>query len=57
MRRHLGRFGAAARLISHHDDAIREYAYDRQNHVGQLATALDEAPRRGWVVVSMKTDQ
>ncbi len=43
-------------LIVHHDDAVREYAYDRQSHVGQLAKALDEAPRRGWVVVSMKND-
>ncbi len=43
-------------LIIHHDDAEREFAYDRDSHVGRLDQALDEAPRRGWVVVSMKND-
>jgi hypothetical protein len=46
------RFG----LIVHHTDAVREWAYDRESHVGRLARALDEAPRRGWVVVDMKRD-
>ncbi len=36
--------------------ADREFAYDRQSHVGRLDHALDEAPRRGWTVVSMKND-
>jgi len=43
-------------MIVHHDDAEREYAYDRESHVGQLSRALDEAPRRGWQVVSMRDD-
>jgi phosphoglycolate phosphatase-like HAD superfamily hydrolase len=43
-------------MIVHHDDAEREYAYDRDSHVGRLARALDEAPRRGWSVVSMRQD-
>lgn len=46
------RFG----LIVHHTDAEREYAYDRDSKVGRLAKALDEAPKRGWVVASMKDD-
>ncbi|HEX6883581.1 MAG TPA: HAD family hydrolase [Planctomycetota bacterium] len=46
------RFG----LLVHHDDGEREWAYDRESHVGQLARGLDEAPRRGWTVVSMKGD-
>ena len=46
------RFG----LIVRHDDADREYAYDRQSKIGHLDKALDEAPTRGWVVVSMKSD-
>ena len=46
------RFG----LIVHHDDAVREYAYDHPSKIGQLDTALDQAPTRGWVVVSMKSD-
>ncbi|KAI9002211.1 NapD-like protein [Hyaloraphidium curvatum] len=43
-------------MIVRHDDAEREYAYDRQTHVGRLARALDEAPARGWEVVSMRED-
>lgn len=46
------RFG----LIVHHDDGEREYAYDRKSHVGKLDRGLDEAPKRGWTVVSMKSD-
>jgi len=26
-------------------------------HVGKLDKALDEAPRRGWVVLDMKSDR
>jgi hypothetical protein len=43
-------------LIIHHTDAEREYAYDRQSSVGRLDKSLDEAPRRGWIVVDMKTE-
>jgi len=43
-------------VLIHHDDAIREYAYDRQSGVGKLDKALDEAALRGWTVVSMKSD-
>jgi heat shock protein HslJ len=43
-------------LIVHHTDADREYAYDRDSHVGRLDKALDEAKQRGWTVVSMKDD-
>ncbi|WKL57637.1 HAD family hydrolase [Asticcacaulis sp. ZE23SCel15] len=43
-------------ILIHHDDAVREYAYDRQSKVGRLDKALDEASRSDWVVVSMKAD-
>lgn len=43
-------------LIVHHTDAQREWAYDRQSPVGKLDKALDEAPRRGWLVADMKRD-
>jgi phosphoserine phosphatase len=43
-------------VIVHHTDAVREYAYDRQSHVGRLDTALDAAAINGWTVVSMKDD-
>jgi hypothetical protein len=41
-------------LIVHHDDSVREFAYDRESHVGKLSRGLDEAAQRGWVIVSMK---
>ena len=43
-------------MIVHHDDAEREFAYDRESHIGRLAKGLDEAPGRGWMLVSMKDD-
>ncbi|KOF12406.1 haloacid dehalogenase [Ensifer adhaerens] len=43
-------------VIVHHDDAERETAYDRESHIGRLDKGLDEAPIRGWTVVSMKND-
>ena len=46
------RFG----LIVHHTDAAREWAYDRDSHVGQLNEALDLAPEAGWLLVDMETD-
>ena len=43
-------------MIVHHDDAEREFAYDRDSHIGQLVRGLDEGPKRGWTIVSMKDD-
>jgi len=43
-------------LIVHHDDSEREWAYDRKSSIGRLDRGLDEAGRRGWVVVSIKND-
>jgi phosphoserine phosphatase len=43
-------------MIVRHDDAVREYAYDRESHVGRLDRALNEAPARGWQVISMRQD-
>jgi phosphoserine phosphatase len=50
--------GAGARfaLLVHHNDAIREFAYDRTPSIGQLDKALDEANAKGWTVVDMKND-
>ena len=50
------RDGASFMGIVHHTDGEREYAYDRQSHVGRLDKALDEANARGWTVVDMKKD-
>lgn len=43
-------------VLLHHDDAEREFAYNRNSAAGRLDRALAEAPVRGWTVVSMKTD-
>lgn len=46
------RFG----LLLHHTDAEREFAYDRDSHIGKLDRGLTEAKQRGWVVIDMKLD-
>jgi phosphoserine phosphatase len=43
-------------MIVHHTDITREWAYDRDSPIGTLARALDEAPKRGWIVIDMKQD-
>jgi phosphoserine phosphatase len=43
-------------LLVLHDDAEREFAYDRKSHIGRLDRGLDEGPRRGWTIVSIKRD-
>jgi phosphoserine phosphatase len=48
--------GARLGLMVHHDDAEREFAYDRKSHIGKLDRGLNEAGPRGWTVVSMKSD-
>jgi hypothetical protein len=48
--------GARFALIVHHTDAAREWAYDRESHIGKLDKALDEAQVKGWTLVSMKED-
>ena len=48
--------GARFMGIVRHTDAVREWAYDRESHIGRLARALDEAKGRGWTIVDMKAD-
>jgi phosphoserine phosphatase len=48
--------GARLMLLVHHDDSVREYAYDRKSSFGQLDKAWDIANAKKWVVVSMKDD-
>jgi phosphoserine phosphatase len=50
--------GPGARLMGlvHHTDGKREWAYDRQSHIGRLDKALDEARAKKWLVVDMKRD-
>jgi len=48
--------GARLVLLVHHTDAEREWAYDRESHIGKLDKAWDEASAKGWTIVSMKDD-
>jgi hypothetical protein len=43
-------------LFVHHDDAAREYAYDRADKLQTFSRGWDEALAKGWTVVSMKDD-
>ena len=48
--------GARFCLYVHHNDAEREYAYDRKDPLQKLNLGLDEAAAKGWTVVSMRED-
>ena len=50
------REGASFGMLVHHTDAEREWAYDRQSHVGKLDKALDQAGDAGWTVVDMQKE-
>jgi len=46
------RFG----MFIHHTDDKREWAYDRESHIGRLDQGLDAAEEKGWTVVDMRRD-
>jgi hypothetical protein len=48
--------GSRFAVYVHHTDAEREWAYDRESHIGRLDKGLDEARARGWTIVNMKRD-
>lgn len=48
--------GPRLSLLLHHDDAEREFSYDREFHFSPLAEALDNASAYGLNLVSMKRD-
>jgi phosphoglycolate phosphatase-like HAD superfamily hydrolase len=54
--------GARLKMLVHHDDPLREYAYGpagglSETKVGTFTQALfDEAKSKGWTVISMKKD-
>jgi phosphoserine phosphatase len=43
-------------LYLHHTDAEREWAYDKESHVGKLEKGLEQAKKDGWTVIDMKND-
>lgn len=49
--------GKRLMLLVHHDDATREYAYDRQSKIGTFSQSLfNEAYKNNWQIISMKND-
>ncbi len=48
--------GRRLAMLVHHTDAEREYAYDRDSHIGTLARGLDDAAGGGWSVIDTKSD-
>jgi phosphoglycolate phosphatase-like HAD superfamily hydrolase len=48
--------GARFALFVHHDDASREFAYDRADKLQKFNVGWDEAIAKGWTVVSMQRD-
>jgi phosphoglycolate phosphatase-like HAD superfamily hydrolase len=51
-----GGFGPTLAMIVHHTDAKREWAYDRDSHIGTLNKGLDMASASGFVLIDMKND-
>jgi len=48
--------GPSLGIVIHHTDEEREFQYDRESAVGQLARGLDEGPKLGWLIVDMAED-
>lgn len=45
------------KFLVHHDDPLREYAYDNDSTIGRLSHELmEEAKKRNWRLISMKED-
>ena len=44
------------KLYLHHTDSVREWAYDRDSHIGRLDKGLDQAIKDNWTVINMKDD-
>lgn len=43
-------------LYVHHTDSVREWAYDRESHIGKLDKGLDQANNNSWTVINMQKD-
>jgi hypothetical protein len=48
--------GKRMMLFLHHNDSVREWAYDRESHVGRLDKGLDIAMEKEWTIINMKKD-
>lgn len=43
-------------IYVHHTDSVREWAYDRESHIGQFNHGWDEAMTKGWTIIDMAND-
>jgi hypothetical protein len=43
-------------IHSHHIDATREWAYDRDSSTGRLDRGLDDAAANGWLLIDMANE-
>ena len=43
-------------IYIHHTDSVREWAYDRDSHIGRLDKGLDQALEDQWTLVDMEKD-
>ncbi|QQY82348.1 haloacid dehalogenase-like hydrolase [Tamlana sp. s12] len=43
-------------LYVHHTDADREWAYDRESHIGTFDKGLDYAQEHSWTIIDIKND-
>lgn len=43
-------------IYVHHTDSVREWAYDRDSHIGSFDKGWDQAVAEGWTVVDMEKD-
>jgi len=50
------RQGSSLSGYIHHTDSTREWAYDRESHIGQFDKGLDEAKANNWLLVDMAKD-
>ncbi len=48
--------GPSLKVLVHHTDADREWAYDRDSHIGRLDKAFDEAVEKNWLLIDMQRD-
>jgi phosphoserine phosphatase len=48
--------GPSLQVFIRHTDAEREWAYDRDSHIGRLDAGIDEAFAYDWLVVDMQQD-
>ena len=44
------------KILVHHTDSIREWAYDRDSHIGRLDKGIEESQAKGWNLVDMKSE-